>query len=890
MAPAFSTPLPIDEALAPLTAALAAHNAAVLVAPPGAGKTTRVPLVLLDEPWAKDKKILVLEPRRLAARAAAARMAFTLREQVGDTIGLRVRFGSKVSGRTRIEVVTEGIFTRLVLDDPSLAGVAAVLFDEFHERSLDADLGLALARDAQAGLRDDLRLLVMSATLDGARVAALLSDAPVIESKGRSFPVETRYLGRDARARIEEQVANAVERALRAESGSLLVFLPGAGEIRRTETLLKERLRDPAVEIVALYGALEAREQERAIAPSPPGRRKVVLATSIAETSLTIEGVRVVIDCGLSRVPRYEPDVGVTRLETVRVSRAAADQRRGRAGRTEPGICYRLWDEPQTGSLEAYTRPEILSADLSSFVLDLAQWGTDYPGTLAFLDSPPAPALDEARALLRDLGAIDEAGRITQEGRKLRALPLPPRLARMVVDAGGEGAGQLAADIAAILTERGLAGDDPDLRHRLDQFHRDRSARAQEARAMARRWASSVIPGRAEGANPESSDTAQASGFRVRSFGPSRNDAELSVGAILALAYPDRVAKNRGGGTGGFLLANGRGGTVDQASPLARAPFLSVAELAGSAAASRIVLAAPLTLAEIETRFAHQIEDRDAVTFDAGSASLRARRTRRLGTLLLAEQVKQVTPDADTAHVLAEGIVALGLDRLPWSKAALQFRERVQFLRRAEGEEWPDLSDEGLVRGAAEWLIPLLLDKIARSQIAAEELSNAVMNMLPWPLRRRLDAEAPTHFTAPTGSSVPIDYQAEQGPTVSIRVQELFGLAAHPAIARGRVPLVIELLSPAHRPVQVTRDLPGFWRGSYADVKTEMRGRYPKHPWPDDPLSARHAPRQAAREISARGSRSHLCHSGTAPTGPREARPDDKLRGSGLRRRNDWRF
>ncbi len=431
----FAEPLPIDEALPRLTAALAAQNAAVLVAPPGAGKTTRVPLVLLDEPWAQDKKILVLEPRRLAARAAAARMASTLGEQVGERIGLRVRFGSKVSKRTRIEVVTEGVFTRLILDDPSLAGIAAVLFDEFHERSLDADLGLALGRDAQGALREDLKLLVMSATLDGARVAALLGGAPVIESQGRSYPVETRYLGRDARARIEPQVASAVERGLRAEQGSLLVFLPGAGEIRRTETLLKERVGDPDTDIVALYGALDAREQDRAISPAPPGRRKVVLATSIAETSLTIEGVRVVIDSGLSRVPRYEPDVGLTRLETVRVSRAAADQRRGRAGRTEPGVCYRLWDEPQTGSLEPYTRPEILSADLSSFLLDLAQWGVSDPSTLSFLDPPPLAALNEARGLLRELGAIDEQGRITEEGRRLRALPLPPRLARMVVDA-----------------------------------------------------------------------------------------------------------------------------------------------------------------------------------------------------------------------------------------------------------------------------------------------------------------------------------------------------------------------------------------------------------------------------------------------------------------------
>src|ERR1017187_5936239 len=752
----FQTTLSIDDALPALTAALAASNAAVLVAPPGAGKTTRVPLVLLDQPWAASKKILVLEPRRLAARAAAARMAWTLGEQVGDTVGLRVRFGSKVSKRTRVEVITEGVFTRLVLDDPSLEGVAAVLFDEFHERSLDADLGLALARDAQQGLREELKLLVMSATLDGARVAALLDNAPVVKSEGRAFAVETRYLGRDQRAPIERQIVDAAQRALRGDAGSLLVFLPGAAEIRRTEIQLKERVADKNVDIVALYGALDAREQDRAISPAPAGRRKVVLATSIAETSLTIEGVRVVIDSGLSRVPRYEPDVGLTRLETVRVSRAAADQRRGRAGRTEPGGCYRLWDEPQTGSLEPYTRPEILSADLSSFVLDLAQWGASDPGKLAFLDPPPAPALSEAKALLTELGAIDAAGRITEEGRRLRALPLPPRLARMVVDAGSEGAGELAATIAAVLTERGLGGDDVDLRHRLDQFRRDRSRRAEDARAMVKRWVDTL---------------------EVRGKG-----GDASPGSLLALAYPDRIAKSRGGGSGAFLLANGRGGMADPASSMAREPFLAVAELTGAAAASRIIMAAPITLPEIEARFAGKIEDREAVTFDDASASLRARRSRRLGAVVLAEQIKQVTPDSDTAHILAQGLVGLGLDRLPWSKVALQWRNRVWFLRGTEGEEWPDLSNEGLARNAAEWLEPLLLDKTTRAEISAEQLSDAVSALVPWNLRRRLDAEAPTHFTAPSGSHLPIDYEAEEGPKLSIRVQELFGLARGPTI------------------------------------------------------------------------------------------------------------
>jgi len=817
----FDIPLPIDEALPRLTSALATNNRSVLVAQPGAGKTTRVPLVLLDEPWAKDMKILVLEPRRLAARAAAARMASILGEQVGDTVGLRVRFGSKVSKRTRIEVVTEGVFTRLILDDPSLAGVAAVLFDEFHERSLDADLGLALVRDAQQGLRDDLKILVMSATLDGARVAALLGNAPVIESQGRGFPVETRYLGRDARVPIERQVADAAEHALRADSGSLLVFLPGAAEIRRTETLLKERVRKANVDIVALFGALDASEQDRAISPAPPGHRKVVLATSIAETSLTIEGIRVVIDSGLSRVPRYEPDVGLTRLQTVRVSRAAADQRRGRAGRTEPGVCYRLWDEPQTGSLEPYTRPEILSADLSSFVLDLAQWGAVDPGELAFLDPPPRAALNEARALLGDLGALDAQGRVTEEGRKLRALPLPPRLARMVVDAAAEGAGAQAAAIAALITERGLGGDDLDLCRRLDQFRRDSSRRGEDARAMVKRWADAV---------------------------DGNGGGKLSVGSILALAYPDRIAKSRGGDSGAFLLANGRGGLVDPASALACETFLAVAELTGAAGASRILLAAPLTRAEIEARFADRIEEREAVTFDTDSASLRARRSRRLGVLVLAEQLKPVAPNAENAKQLAEGIAALGIGKLPWSKAQMQLRNRVSFLRRSEGDEWPDLSDNTLARTVAEWLAPFLTGKTALAQIGADDLAAALDALIPWNLRHRLDAEAPTHFTASTGSAVPIDYDAEQGPTISIRVQELFGLATHPSIAGGRVPLVIELLSPAHRPVQVTRDLPGFWRGSYKDVKTEMRGRYPKHPWPDDPLSA-----PATRRAKPRG-------------------------------------
>jgi len=871
----FDQSLPIDAVLPELTAALGARNVAVLVAPPGAGKSTRVPLVLANEPWASRKKIIVLEPRRLAARAAATRMAMTLGEQVGETVGYRVRFGSRISRATRIEVVTEGVFTRRVLDDPGLDGIAALLFDEFHERSLDADLGLALARDVQSGLREDLRLLVMSATLDGARVARLLGDAPVIESRGRAFAVETRYLGRDARAPIERQVVDAILQSIRAEAGSVLAFLPGAAEIRRAETQLRERLvpalsRDHSrlgirngpgsspgqVDIVALHGALDAQAQDRAIAPAPPGRRKIVLATSIAETSLTIEGVRIVIDCGLARVPRYEPDVGLTRLETVRVSRAAADQRRGRAGRTEPGVCYRLWEAPQTASLEPANRPEILAADLSGFVLDLAHWGVRDPAALDFLDPPPLAAVTEAKALLAELGAVDAHGRITQTGKDLRQLPLPPRLARMVVDAAAAGEAARAADIAVVLTERGLGGGDVDLAHRLEAFHRDRSQRASEARGVARRWTEMT--------------RANANASPAEPHVASAASRDAGFGAILALAYPDRIAKNRGA-EASFLLANGRGARLDAASRLAREPFLAVAEVAGSAAQGRIVLAAALSLAEIEAGQARRIETREEMVFDSATASLRARRVRRLGALTLAEQPMTIVPNEDSARLLAQGIARLGIERLPWTKALRQWRDRLMFLRGAQGHEpdaedqepdvgpqqpdaerqqadaegqerkrnseWPDLSDAALA-GASDWLVGLAAGKRALAEITAQDLGDALAALLPWRLRRRLELEAPTHFVAPSGSAVPIDYAAEAGPRLAIRVQELFGLDRHPTVAAGRAPLVLELLSPAHRPVQVTRDLPSFWRGSYASVKAEMKGRYPRHPWPDDPLAA----------------------------------------------------
>jgi ATP-dependent helicase HrpB len=853
-------PLPIDAALPELTAALRARPKAVLVAPPGAGKTTRVPLALLDEPWARGGKLILLEPRRLAARSAADRMAQSLGEEVGGIVGLRVRLGSRIGRTTRIEVVTEGVFARMILDDPTLTGVAGVLFDEFHERSLDADLGLALALDAQGALREDLRLLVMSATLDGARVAGLLGEAPVIRSEGRAFPVETRYLGRDPDRRIDELVADAVLRALRAESGSLLVFLPGQGEIRRVERLLRERIADPAIDLAPLYGSLDRGEQDRAVAPSAAGRRKIVLATAIAETSLTIDGVRVVIDSGLSRVPRYEPDIGLTRLETVRVSRAGADQRRGRAGRTEPGVCYRLWHEAANGALEPYARPEILSADLSSLLLDCTAWGVTDPATLAFLDAPPRAALSEARALLADLGALDPDGRLTEIGRQLRALPLPPRLAKMVVTAAAEGRAREAADLAAVLVERGLGGDAVDVSERIERFRRDRSRRADDMRRLARGWAeaanasplegeverTSGAPGEGGGAtSPERMALPPPPGRRVRGDSTSPIEGK-GIGTLLALAYPDRLAKARGR-AGEFLLANGRGASLEPHERFAREPFLAVAEITGGAASARIVAAAPIGLAEIEAAAGGRIIEAEELTFDRNARALRARAVRRLGALVLSERPLPVPATDDAARLLARGLAGLGL--LPWSNALTQWRERVTFLRRSEGEEWPDLSDAALQRSVETWLAPHLVGKTGLADLGADELAAAIKALLPWPLQRRLETEAPTHVEVPTGSRIAVDYGTPDGPVLAVRVQELFGLDTHPSIAGGRVPLILHLLSPAQRPIQITRDLPGFWRGSWAAVKADMRGQYPKHSWPDDPL---HAP--PTRRAKPRGS------------------------------------
>ena len=810
-------PLPIDHVLPQLKKALAARRSAVLVAPPGAGKTTRVPLALLDAPWRGDGRIVMLEPRRLAARAAARRMAESMGEAVGETVGYRVRLDAKVSSRTRIEIVTEGVFSRMILDDPALDGIAAVIFDEFHERSLDGDLGLALAIDAGA-LREDLRLLVMSATIDGARVARLLDDAPVVESQGRAFPVETINVDRDPALRLEEQVAEKVASALREREGSALVFLPGQAEIRRVAERLDGRL-GANIDVAPLYGQLTPQEQDLAIAPSAKGRRKVVLATSIAETSLTIEGVRIVVDSGFRRAPAYEPSTGLTILETRRVSRAGADQRRGRAGRTEPGVCYRLWNEGQTSALEPFDRPEILEADLAGLVLDLANWGVTDPGELKFLDPPPRPAWSEAVNLLQRLEALDAEGRITAEGKALARLPLHPRLAHMVHRAAAEGEALTAAELAVLVTERGLGGDGTDLAHRLDRFRSDRSKRAGEARGLARRWAGMV-----GGAKGKTGD----------------------VGRHLARAWPDRVAQ-AAGARGRFRLANGRAASLDDTDALASSPFLVVADITGAAATGRIRAAAAIERATIEEIFAGRIVEETSITFDKATTSVRARRLRRLDALRLDEAAVAIDDPGRAAELLAEGIAGIGVDALPWSKEQKALRARATYLRRLIGEEWPDLGDEALARNAVAWLAPHIYGRASLREITAEHLGHALEMLLPWAKRQEMERLLPAHFDAPSGSRLPIDYEAENGPALEVRVQELFGLDRHPSIAGGKVPLLLVLLSPAHRPIQTTRDLPGFWRGSWRDVAKDLKGRYPKHVWPADPATAQATARAKPR-------------------------------------------
>lgn len=809
---AFSMPeLPVTAVLPELKAALADRGKAVLVAPPGAGKTTLVPIALLDEPWMNGGTILLLEPRRLAARAAARRMASLLGEEPGGTVGYAMRMERKASARTRILVVTEGILARMIIDDPSLEGISAVIFDEFHERSLDGDFALALTLDVMGALRPDLRLIVMSATLDGARVAELLGDAPVLESAGRSYPVDVRYMDRSPNDTMETAVASAIQMLLRDESGSILAFLPGQREIQRVQDLLEGKV--PAnVDVVPLHGNLEGAAQDAAIRPAPTGRRKVVLATAIAETSVTIDGVTAVVDCGFSRLPKYEPDTGLTRLETVRVSRASADQRAGRAGRTAPGIALRLWRKEQTAALPAFTPPEILEADLSSLLLDCAAFGVTDPGTLAFLDPPPAAAVAEARALLRNLVALDEAGRLTPEGAAMRKLALPVRLAHMVVVAAQKGRARDAARLAMVISERGLGGNSVDLDERLSRFASDRAPRAQSARALADRLA------------------AQASGGKVQS-----EEKGGPAGPLLIHAWPDRVAKARGA-YGHFVLANGRGGQLDESERLAGSPWLVVADLQGQARNARITAACAITEEDLLAELGPRVEIRVETVFDREKGAVRQREIRRIGAIVLSEKPLPAPRGADADQAILDALRHHGLGILDWTDGVLSLRARLSFMHAMEGEPWPDLSYETLLERLDEWLLPFLTGEPSIAAVTPDVLQQGLLSLLPYDLQRQVATLAPSHFTAPTGSRVPIRYENGEA-VLAIRVQELFGLTVHPTIGNG-IPLTLELLSPAHRPIQKTRDLPGFWRGSWADVRAEMRGRYPKHVWPEDPASA----------------------------------------------------
>jgi ATP-dependent helicase HrpB len=827
---------PVDAVIPRLSGELAHAPAALLVAEPGAGKTTRVPLKLLDAPWLKGRKIVMLEPRRLATRAAAHRMADTLGEEIGKTVGYTVRLDRKVSARTRIEVVTEGILTRRLQTDPELSGAGLVIFDEFHERSLDGDLGLALTLDVQRGLRDDLRILVMSATLDAARLSAHLGNATVIAAPGRVFPVETRYLDKAQRQTISQDAVRAIHRALAETDKSILVFLPGEAEIRRTEDALHQASLPIGVVVRPLYGAMGFAEQDAAIGPSPAGERKIVLATTIAETSLTIDGIGAVIDTGFKRSPRFDPASGMTALETARVSLAAANQRRGRAGRLGPGICYRLWPEAETRALSPHDQPEILVADLAPLVLELAAWGVSEPKSLAWLDPPPQAAWGQARDLLKRLEAIDDTGQITATGKAMVKLPLHPRLAHMVV----RGASARAAELAAFMSERDGLGRaaGADITSRIEQVRgpaRDRiRAAAKQIRQIAEQNSSSGRKPGPIGSDPQGSPPTD----HARGFPASAGMTEMGMGVLVALAWPDRIAQARGGDRR-YRLSGGGGAILFEHDSLAIHDWLAVATTNGASGDQKIYLAAPLSLAEIEEYFASQIETRDGVFWDGRAKAVSASRKRMLGALVLEEKP---TPKADPELMTAamvEGLRDMGLSVLPWTDATNALRTRARFLRRLFPDDgWPDLSDNVLMEGIGDWLKPYLVGLTRKTHLERLDMHQIVQSLIPHDLQRRMDRLAPVRIEVPSGADVRIDYDTGGDPVLRVRLQEMFGLARTPAIAEGRSPLRIELLSPAGRPLAVTQSLETFWTNGYPSVRSGMRGRYPKHSWPEDPLNA----------------------------------------------------
>ncbi|MFF2015677.1 ATP-dependent helicase HrpB [Paenibacillus sp. NPDC058177] len=818
--------LPIHQVLPDLKNILASSTNAILVAEPGAGKTTGTPPAFLDEPWMEGKTILMLEPRRLAARSAATYIASQLGESVGQTVGYRMRMDTKVGPQTRIIVVTEGVLTRMLQSDPTLGDVGLVIFDEFHERSLHADLGLALTLEAQTVLREDLRILIMSATLETERVSALLGGAPVVDCPGRTYPVETVYSPVPAASRIEKSAAAAVRRALAEQPGDVLVFLPGEREIRRTQRELEAAILPQETVLRPLYGQLPQNAQDAAVAPAVPGQRKVVLATSIAETSLTIQGVRTVIDTGLRRTQVFSPRTGMPRLETVPVSKASADQRRGRAGRTAPGVCYRLWSQEEHYRLPDENVPEIMEADLTQLALELAVWGVPDPAALPWLDAPPAAPYAQGAALLRQLGALDASGAITPHGRSMAALGAHPRIAHMLLRGQGLGAAPLACRLAALLQERDLlrgpAGGDCDLTLRVEALLRfERSAGADGG-----------------GADLAALRTVQRESRNYLAqlkASPGEEPDSSQCGLLLSFAYPDRIGQRRG--EGAFLLSGGRGAAMKEGQPLERSAYIVAASVDDQGTHSRILLAAELSEVQLLSHHGDSIVEEAEVYWDKDNGSVKARRRTRLGALIL----KETTHERPSAEEAAEGLLAAiaseGLEVLPWEKGPQQLRQRMMFMHGLR-EDWPDVSDSALLESLADWLGPYLHGMRSLRDLQRLPLARALEDLLDWKQRQTLEQEAPTHITVPSGSRLPIDYGNPAAPVLAVRLQEMFGQQDTPRLGGGRVPVLLHLLSPARRPMQVTSDLASFWRNTYFEVKKDLKGRYPKHYWPDDPLQA----------------------------------------------------